>query len=508
MPAKRQSKRRVVADLIPLPPLDVRSPISLHQQLYTKLRESIVSGAMKPGTRLPSTRALCEQINLSRNTVVNAYLQLWSEGYLAGRKGSGTFVADELPETRHRPEKIEKSEASQSLTPKHLSARGRNIAALPKLEGAMSPLLESSMTFRLGVPALDAFPFELWSRLLTARWKHVTREMMRAAPPAGVPLLRKAIADYLTTARGVNCSADQVLVVSGSQQAQTLAAQVLLDPGDAVWIEDPGYPAARGALLSAGARLIPVPVDSGGIDVNAALRAEPKALLASVTPAYQFPTGVTMSPERRRMLLDWARDNNSWIIEDDYDSEFRYRGSPPVALQGMRGGERVIYSGSFSKVLLPSLRLGYLVVPANLVPAFERAKLFNDIACPTVDQLVLADFLNEGHFARHVRRMRRIYGTRQDLFVELAAKELKGLLDLPPTHAGMHILGKLLGRHASRDVAVSKEAADAAIHALPLSACRVTSRGPGGLVLGFAGATERELREGVQKLKRILLKNE
>jgi GntR family transcriptional regulator / MocR family aminotransferase len=508
MPEARVRQTRVVADFLALPAFAGGDRVSLQEQLYRALRGAIVSGALKPGTRLPSTRALSEQMNLSRNTVLNSYLQLWAEGYLAGRQGSGTYVTNELPDTHLKAAPPTAPLRNQEQAPRRtktlaLSERGKAIAELPLLEDPVSQRKAPTLAFCLGTPALDAFPVELWSRLIAARWKRASREMLRTAEPGGVPYLREAIANYLSAARGVRCCAEQVLVVAGSQQAMALTAQVTLNPGDAAWVEDPGYPAAHGALAASGARLVPVAVDAEGMDVRAAQRAAPKARLAVVTPAYQFPMGVTLSPERRAQLLDWAAKHDAWIFEDDYDSEFRYAGRPPGALQGMDENERVIFSGTFSKVLLPSIRLGYLVVPRALLPVFVRAKLFNDVACPTLDQYVLGDFLNQGHFARHVRRMRRVYGARQNALVASSARELRGALEIHPTHAGMHITGLLQGRFADDDRAISAAALDAGVHAVPLSFCRLKSRGPGGLVLGFACATEREIREGVLRLKSV-----
>ncbi|MCP3098058.1 PLP-dependent aminotransferase family protein [Myxococcus sp. K15C18031901] len=482
--------------------LDPRAGASLQAQLAEALRSAITAGRLAAGTRLLSTRALAEQLDLSRNTVLNAYSRLLSEGYLVGQLGSGTYVARELPERLHTTRRARPSRASTAPSTPDLSRRARALTQLPDLRIVAPGIAPSQMAFRMGTPAVDAFPSDLWGRLLHTRWRRSWGDLLGRAEPAGHPPLRRAVADYLATSRGVRCVPEQVLIVNGAQQAMSLAAQVLLDPGEPAWVEDPGYFAGRGALVAAGATLVPVPVDAHGLDVEAGMRLAPAARLAVVTPAHQFPLGVAMDEARRRALLDWATRANAWIVEDDYDSEFHYVGRPQQALQGFAPDARVIYIGTFSKVVSPALRVGYLVVPEPLVEAFTAARRFADGHTPVTEQAVLADFITEGHFSRHVRRMRVLYGQRQELLLDCARRELTSQLALSPLHTGMHLVGWLPG--GVDDRAAAEQAVRAGVMTMPLSSFRVRSTGQGALLLGYAGVPEAQIREGVRLLARAL----
>jgi GntR family transcriptional regulator/MocR family aminotransferase len=482
--------------------LDGSTGAPLQEQLAEALRAAILAERLAPGTRLLSTRALSEQLDVSRNTVLNAYSRLLSEGYLVGQTGSGTYVARELPERLLSVRRATARVPERRVDAPALSKRGAAVASMPPLENPAAGMAPGHMAFRMGLPSLDGFPSELWGRLLHTRWQRSWRDLMSHVPAAGHPPLRRAVADYLATARGVRCVPEQVLIVNGTQQALSLAAQVLLDPGDAVWVEDPGYVPAHGALTAAGATRIPVPVDAEGLDVEAGRRLRPDARLAVVTPAHQFPLGVVMSERRRKALLDWAARSDAWVLEDDYDSEFRYEGRPLPALQGLAPDARVLYTGTFSKVLSPALRLGYLVVPEALVDAFCAARRYIDRHSPILDQAVLADFITQGHFSRHVRRMRVLYAARQQLLVEAARRELRGLLDVAPLHTGMHLVGWLPEGRDDREA--SERAAKAGLVANPLSAFRLHGQGRGALLLGYACVPEKELVEGVSRLARAL----
>ncbi|WP_437725219.1 PLP-dependent aminotransferase family protein [Sorangium sp. So ce861] len=499
---KRPRRASPPAGAVTAVALDPASSAPLHRQVYEAVRGAILAGRLRSGSKLPSTRALAAHLGLSRNTALGAYAQLLSEGYLRGRIGSGTYVADALPErlllARPRPE----PRPSPSPGDGALSRRGALVAgAASPFRRAAAPLGPAGWAFQVGVPAFDAFPAAVWGRLMSRRWDRSWRALVPRCEPQGYAPLRRAIADYLVTARGVRCTPDQVIVVGGAQQAISLAAEVLLDPGDPVWVEDPGYTAARSALVAAGATPVPVPVDEEGLDVAAALRGLP-ARLAVVTPSHQFPLGVTMSLGRRLALLDWARSSGGWVFEDDYDSEFRYAGRPLAALQGQSPGARVIYAGTFSKVLSPSLRLGYLVVPEGLVDAFVAAKALADVSSPSLEQAVLSDFMAEGHFARHVRRMRVLYERRQAALVAAAERELRGLLEVRAAPAGMHLLGWLPAGRA--DGAAAERAAANGVRCVALSELRVRSAGRGALVLGYAAAGEDEIDEGVRRLRAAL----
>jgi GntR family transcriptional regulator/MocR family aminotransferase len=319
---------------------------------------------------------------------------------------------------------------------------------------------------------------------------------------AGYRPLREAIAAYLRSARGVTCDASHVMIVHGSQQALDLTSRVLLDPGDAVWFEDPGYDGARGAFAAAGARVVPVPVDRDGFDVSAALARDASARLAYVTPSHQFPLGVTMTLARRRELLRWAAERGAWVLEDDYDSEFRYTRRPLPAMQGLDVDECVIYSGSFSKVLFPAVRLGYLVVPDPVLDTFLRVRFLTDVHPSTIPQATLADFIGEGHFERHLRRMRLLYAERQAALVEQARRHLAGLLTVKPSDGGMHLVGLLPAGVDDREAARAARARG--IVATPLSWFAESPLRRRGLLLGYAGLTEPDIGQGVRQLAEAL----
>jgi GntR family transcriptional regulator/MocR family aminotransferase len=422
--------------------LNADSSAPLHRQLYSGLRDAILSGRLAAGARLPATRALASELAISRNTVLDAYAQLMAEGYVTGQIGSGTYVAHALPEdllqvhSSARPQPPEQPSPT-SQPARALSRRGELIAKTPvtvlhyQTSKSLSPI-----SFRPGQPALDTFPLDTWRRIVDRRWRRTPRELLGYGDPAGYLPLREVIAAYLRAARAVHCDARQVIVVSGSQQALDLSARLLLDEGDAAWIEDPGYIGARGALLGAGARAVPVPVDAEGLEIATGAARSPQARMVYVTPSHQYPLGVTMSLTRRLALLEWASRAGAWVLEDDYDSEYRYAGRPLSSLQGLDSASRVIYMGTFSKVMFPALRLGYLVAPPDLVDAFVAARALADRHTPSVEQAALAEFITDGHFARHIRRMRALYAERQATLVGEARRELAGLLEVAPAAGG------------------------------------------------------------------------
>ena len=371
--------------------------ITLYQQVSTHLRGAILSGELKSGMKLPSTRSLAEELNVSRNTVLNAYRQLLAEGYLESRERSGTFVAAFLPElllTAPRPDApiAARPQWAESPPPVFSERAKAQIAASQPPSGRMSP-----RPFLPEVPALDAFPYQLWSRLIVRQARRMPLSNFMYQESAGYLPLREEIAAHLTISRQVHCTTEQVVVVPGSQGALDLAARMLLNVGDPVWMEDPGYPGARGAFLGAGAQIIPVPVDHEGLVVDSGIARAPQARLVYLTPSHQFPLGGTMSLSRRLALLDWAKHANAYILEDDYDSEFRFATRPLATLQGLDDADRVIYIGTFSRVLFPSIRIGYMILPLALVDAFLKVRRLIDIHTPMLEQAVLADFMIEGH---------------------------------------------------------------------------------------------------------------
>ncbi len=493
--------------------LDRESPVSLQQQLYDQVRDVILAGGLAPGSRLPSSRALAGELGCSRNTVVSAFDQLLSEGYLEGHAGSGTFVSRVLPEdllglapagVREAAAPPAAPVAAETL----LSDRGRALTALRRRRHG------PERAFLPGIPETKEFPFDIWTRLHSRIWRHPSATLLRLGTPSGLQALREAIARYLGTFRGIACDWRQVIVTSGAQQSLDLMIQLLLGPGDAVWIEEPGYPGIRGPLIAAAARPVPLPLDGEGLLVAEGRRRAPGARAAIVTPTHHYPLGTPMSLARRLELLEWARDAGAWILEDDYDSEYRYAGRPLASLLSLAAGRDeeapVIYVGSFSKVLFPSIRVGYLVVPDSLIDAASAAQSALGTQPTAMVQPVLAAFIEEGHFATHVRRMRRLYATRQAVLVAAAQRHLGDLLEVPPDDAGLHLMAWLKPDLAERlgDQGAAEVAAAAGIAVSPLSdyfmATPSRHESVQGLLLGYAAVPEDEIELGAQRLATAL----
>jgi GntR family transcriptional regulator/MocR family aminotransferase len=472
-------------------PFDRDASTPYYRQVYDGVRAAILDGRLGPGQRLPSTRALARELGVSRLPVLNAYEQLLHEGYLTGRIGAGTYVAPSIVELPERvPARSPPSTRSSAERP--LPSAERSDADAPPPLGV----------FRVGLPALDQFPHRAWSRLVSRHARQLPIELMAYGSASGHLPLRIAIAEYLRAFRAVRCEADDVIVVGGSQMALRLCAAVLLGRGDVVAVEDPGYPGAWSALTATGASLRGVPVDDGGLSVRALRARRMQARVVHVTPSHQYPLGVAMAASRRLELLEWARHNDAWIIEDDYDSEFRFTSRPLGALQGMDGAGRVIYIGTFSKVLFPALRLGYLIVPRSLLPRFLQSRDAFDLFSPTLYQSALADFIAEGHFARHVRRMRATYEKRRDALVKGIGRSLGDRLQVVNADAGMHLCAWLDPR--IDDVAVVKRAATRGLSPIALSTCFVDSQPQRGLVLGFGGSNETQIAKAVRTLADVI----
>jgi GntR family transcriptional regulator/MocR family aminotransferase len=484
--------------IAPMLALDRSSSAPLYRQVYEGMRSAILQRRLRAGQRIPSTRALALELRVSRLPLLNAYEQLAAEGYLESRTGSGTFVASVS---------LESGAAEGTDAPRASSTRRSRRAVARDTDFLLThsePWLAGWGAFRVSEPAVDRFPHETWARLVGrhARAQRARLDSLRYGDPMGDRAFREAVADYLRTARAVRCEADQVMAVSGSQQALHLIARVLLEPGRAVWVEEPGYGGARAVLRLRGARLAPVPVDEEGLDVAAGIARRPDAAAAYVTPSHQYPLGAVMSASRRLRLLDWASRSGTWIIEDDYDSEYRYESPPIASLQGLDRDGRVLYVGTFSKVLFPALRLGYLVLPAELVPRFAAVRDAMDIFPPTLPQAVLADFIREGHFARHLRRTRALYRERRAALVEALREELGGALRPVGDEAGLHLTAIL--EPATDDRAASLRAARMGLWAMPLSSCHLARPARRGFVLGFGGAGVAEIRAGVRRLRSAL----
>jgi GntR family transcriptional regulator/MocR family aminotransferase len=467
----------------------------LYRWLYEELRSAILAGHLRPGARLPATRDLAAQYRISRPTIVTAFEQLRSEGYVEGKVGSGTYVSETLPDDLLQAPRA-KSVLRTRRRVIHLSDYARRLQPLSR--GESSP----ARAFRANQPALDAFPASLWAQVAARRLRRVSTRLLAGGEALGYRPLREAVAEYLNTSRGVKCTADQVLIISGVQQALDRTAHLLLNPGDPVWMEEPGYPGAAVVFRAVGARICPVPVDSEGLNLEAGQRRfeQQRPRLVYLTPAHQFPLGMTMSLRRRLSLLEWARRSSAIIFEDDYDSEYRYSGRPIPALQGLDRAAMVIFAGSFTDVLFPALRLAYLVVPSNMVDIFAAAESVSTHHPPLIDQAILCDFINEGHFARHVRRMRELYAERLSVLIESAGQRLTGLLEIPSVEAGLRTVGWLQGGILAERAA--KAAAKHDVEVVPLERYAYGRVKRNGLMLGFAAVDARELRRGVEQLAR------
>ncbi|HEY0142091.1 MAG TPA: PLP-dependent aminotransferase family protein [Thermoanaerobaculia bacterium] len=484
------TKRTSVFDLV-LPPRDSATPAS--RWFYEAIRAEILAGRLRPGARLPATRDLASRYTLSRGTIVSAFDQLTAEGYIEGSVGSGTYVNPVLPDELLEAH-VESCTRPAPENPKRRIAPFAKTLEPPRPFDGRRP-----RAFRTDLPAVDLFPIAQWAQLTARRQRRATVSLLLGCDAIGYAPLRSAIADYLTTSRGVRCTAEQVVIVSGVQEALDLAARVLLQRGDRVCVEDPGYGGAATIFRSSGAKVVPVPVDDEGIELRPRLLKG--ARLVYVTPAHQFPLGSTMSLCRRLELLEWAREAGAMIFEDDYDSEYRYSGKPVPALQGLDPNGIVLFAGTFSKVMFPSLRLAYLVVPPDLVPRFAASISLIRRHAPAFDQAVLCDFLNEGHFARHLRRMRQIYGERLTHLMETARKQLSGFLELSPIEAGLQTVGWLAPGFDPDAVAAAAAKRDVDVMSLTCFSRRPLKRA--GLQLGFAAVDESEITRGVRELASV-----
>ena len=461
--------------------------------LYDELRSAIVAGTLVAGVRLPSTRSVARQHGIGRGTVVAVFEQLVAEGYLESIVGSGTFVSGMRHAARDPKRGVPREERSRA----GLSSRGRLIAKNP-----FPPLFTSrtAPVFRLGQPAVDAFPARLWSRIAARRLRRLDPTLLTYMDPRGWRPLRAEIAAHLGAARGIRCAPEEIIITSGTQQSLDLIARVVLDPGDRVLMEDPGYPAATALFRAAGAEVVGVPVDEAG------LTGEPRhpVKLAYVTPGCQFPLGVTLSLPRRQRLLEWARRANAWVIEDDYDGEFRFSGRPLAALRSLDTSGCVIYMNSFNKSVFPTLRLGFVLVPAPLYAAVLAARTALDRHPPALDQAILCDFISGGHLSRHLRRMREVCAERIDLLRRRVAAELDGMMTLAPTHLGLHAVGWLPEEWSDEQAA--RLAAEHEVDSVALSRFAIARSVPPALVLGVAVGDTQAIRRGVTRMATALRK--
>jgi GntR family transcriptional regulator/MocR family aminotransferase len=462
--------------------LDRQAHTPVYRQVYERVRDAIAGGTLRGGERLPSARSLASQLATARGTIDAAYDLLATEGYIVSRGAAGTFVSPTLAN-------VFSSKRVRAATP---DPPPRTI---PTLEDALQP-------FQMGLPALDAFPRRVWSRLATKLARDLPLGAMHLPDPFGYRPLREAIASYLAVARGVRCDPESILLTSGFQGAVGLITRVLLNRGDDVWVEDPGYPAVRRAFANAGARLAPVPVDDKGLDVAAGVARSPRARLAIVTPAHQSPLGMALDLSRRLALLAWADKAGSWIVEDDYDGEFHYDSRPLPALKSLDERDRVLYAGTFSKVLFPGLRLGYVVVPSALLEDFTRVVYSFYCDGSTFVPAIVTEFMTQGHFARHIKRMRQLYAERRVALAKALDNVFGDRLRVELQAGGMHLLGFLPNNE--RDVEVAERAQSRGLGPTALSPWRMESDGAQGLLLSFTNIPEQSAAREAKRLERAL----
>lgn len=452
--------------------IDRASERALHDQLYERIHGAIHDGRLAPGARMPSTRSLCTQLGVARGTVDGVYARLAGEGCLIARRPGGTIVS---PSFRPPPDK----------------------PAAPK-----PPPSAPWLPLQLGLPALDLFPRKTWTRILARQARQLPVDDMVAPDPMGLPALREAIAAYLAVSRGIACGPHQILVTHGYQDALNLTVDLVLAMGDTVWIEDPGYGFVQRTLRARRMTVVAAPVDEEGLDIDRARARAPQARLAIVTPAHQFPLGVTLSPARRRALLAWAAEADRWILEDDYDCEFHYSGHKPAALKAMDVDQRVFYAGSFSKSLLPSLRLGYLVVPPPLLDAARSAQQLRHRGVAMFEQLAVAEFMRQGHFARHLRRMAVRYKARRNALVAALERRFGDRIALTHRAGGLHVLGRFPG--LDDDFELARRAARVGLGPAPLSGQYLAPGADQGLLLSFTNVPESRADQIVESLARAI----
>ena len=491
---------------LPLVSLDAASTVPLYEQIYRDLRGQVLSGRLRRGGRLASTRQLAEHLSVSRFTVVAALERLIAEGYLSTRAGSGTFVTQAVPDEFLQPDRGAPHQPRAEDVRPSLSRRGDRLQRLH----VTGPRPEEPRAFQPRRAPLDIFPVRAWSTIVRRLWKKGRYRQLEYGEPAGYWPLRQAIASHISVTRAVRCDPRQVIVTSGSQQAFDLLFRVLLDPGDRAWIEEPGYLDVRAALLAAGADLVPVPTDRHGLIVAKGIETSRLAKVAVVSPSHAYPAGVTLSATRRLELLTWARSTGGWIVEDDYDAYFRFTGRPISALQGVEveaGRGHVIYVGSFSKTVFPSLRLGFCIVPDGIVEAVINARAVADRHSPIIDQAALAEFIEDGFYERHLRRLRVTCQERYEAMRRSFAHVFGDRLVLDRTSAGTHVLahfGSPLSADRGLATRVAALAAEDNLVVFPLSRYCLSPPARDALVLGFGGLTPRRIAAGAEKLAGVI----
>jgi GntR family transcriptional regulator/MocR family aminotransferase len=474
---------------------------ALYDQIYRALRGQILKGRIRAGSRVPATRDLALELGVSRNVALMAYRQLLDEGYLTARVGAGTFVARELPRHLTTVAAVRRPAAPQNPAALHLSSYARRLReASGGAQLTWEPRRDAlPYDFRYGPPSFTDFPHETWCRLVSRRARRVTLRDLDYGPPEGMPALREAIAEYAGRARAIACTPDQILVVNGSQQALDLAARVLVDPGDVVLMEEPHYRGARSVMRAAGAKLEMIAVDEHGLRTAELVARHASGRLAIVTPSHQFPTGAVMPLARRLELLAWARRSGACVLEDDYDGEYRYSGRPLEALAALDDSERVLYAATFSKVMFPSIRLGYMIAPARLIEPLRSAKALMDTGSSGLMQAALVDFIREGHFERHLHRMRTRNAGRRAAMLEAIERNLGGRAQVSGVNAGLHLMLWLREMPASKTRELQMGAARAGVGVYSAAPFYLSPPSEVALLLGYASMREKEIAEGIRR---------
>lgn len=466
--------------------LDSQLAEPLYRQIYLRLKEAIAQGTLAANTRLPSVRGLASDLGVARATVENAYSALVAEGYLQSRGQAGTYVSAQLLQVQDR----------SALSAVRTVPATRSSAFHPHMAGQIAP-------FQLGLPALDAFPRTVWQRLVARQLRATTVAALAHPPTNGLPELREAIMHYLHLSRGIVCQPEQIFICAGYQALLDLVIDTLLQPGDAVWLEDPGYPVTRPLFRAAGIQTVPVPVDDEGMDIGSGIASWPDARMAVLTPTHQSPLGVTLSLARRMMLLDWAQCHSAWIVEDDYDSEYRYHGKPLPPLKSLDRQGRVLYAGTFSKTLFPALRIAYLVVPEGVVAAFDSRSRLRGCGCAPLLQAGVADFINGGHFYRHLKRMRLLYRQRREWMALALTQQLGEFLTVAPQAGGIQLLARLSAER--NDGALAQLAWQQGLAVQALSGWQTLAPTDKGLLMGFANFTSYdETEHAVTRLASVI----
>lgn len=481
--------------------LDSNTSIPLHQQLYEELRRAILSGRLLPRQRIPSTRSLAKSLSISRTTVTSCYEQLLSEGYLETIVGSGTYVCAQLPDDLLHSTPVE----SAGKIARPAIKLSKYAARLAEIDTTLLDESNVEISFRYGRPAFDCFPMQIWRKLLSRYCRVNSTWLDYDTDALGYKPLREAIARYLSRSRAVQCEPEQVIITNGTQQALYLVMRLLIEPGNAIAMENPGYLSARRIFLSQGAKVLLVGVDESGLVVKELAKySNEQIALVYVTPSHQFPTGAILSLPRRLELLTWAQQNQAMIIEDDYDSEYRYGDRPIPALQGLDRSDSVLYIGSFSKVLFPSLRIGYLVLPQSLVPLFARAKWLSDRQLPSLEQQVLTDFIEEGHIDRHIRKMRSLYEGRCQVLVQALKANFGEKATILGEKAGLHLMVRLQ-THLT-DEEIIQRTAQVGVAMMSAQPYYLNANCTGEFIFGYSELTQEQIQQGISRLALAIAK--